>query len=46
MLCGPFKVDYSYINGREIIGKGEFRAFDVEAALAEHRAIMDRIYDQ
>ena len=46
VLCGPFKVDYSYINGREIIGKGEFRAFDVEAALAEHSATMDRIYDQ
>jgi cytosine/adenosine deaminase-related metal-dependent hydrolase len=46
VLCGPFKVDYSYINGREIIGKGEFRAFDVDAALAEHSATMDRIYDQ
>jgi cytosine/adenosine deaminase-related metal-dependent hydrolase len=46
VLCGPFKVDYSYINGREIIGKGVFRAFDVEAALAEHSATMDRIYDQ
>jgi 8-oxoguanine deaminase len=46
VLCGPFKVDYSYINGREIIGKGEFRTFDVEAALAEHSATMDRIYDQ
>jgi hypothetical protein len=39
-------VDYSYIDGRQIIGKGEFRAFDVEAALAEHSATMDRIYDQ
>jgi cytosine/adenosine deaminase-related metal-dependent hydrolase len=46
VLCGPFKVDYSYIDGRQIIGKGEFRAFDVEAALAEHSATMDRIYDQ
>jgi cytosine/adenosine deaminase-related metal-dependent hydrolase len=46
VLCGPFKVDYSYINGREIVAKGEFRAFDVEAALAEHSATMDRIYDQ
>jgi cytosine/adenosine deaminase-related metal-dependent hydrolase len=46
VLCGPFKVDYSYINGREIIGKGLFRAFDVEAALAEHAATMDRVYEQ
>jgi cytosine/adenosine deaminase-related metal-dependent hydrolase len=44
VLCGPFRVDYSFINGVEIIGKGEFRAFDVEAALAEHRAVMRRIY--
>lgn len=46
VLCGPFKVDYSYIDGREIIGKGEFRGFDVEAALAEHAVTMDRIYEQ
>jgi cytosine/adenosine deaminase-related metal-dependent hydrolase len=44
VLCGPFRVDYSYINGKEIIAKGAFRAFDVEAALAGHRAVMDRIY--
>jgi cytosine/adenosine deaminase-related metal-dependent hydrolase len=46
LLCGPFQVDYSYINGRQIIGRGEFRSFDVEGALAEHRRVMDRIYDQ
>jgi cytosine/adenosine deaminase-related metal-dependent hydrolase len=44
IMCGPFKVDYSFINGREIIGRGEFIDFDVERALASHSAIMDRIY--
>jgi cytosine/adenosine deaminase-related metal-dependent hydrolase len=46
VLCGPFRVDYSYINGREIIGGGAFRSFDVETALADHRRVMNRIYDQ
>ena len=44
IMCGPFKVDYSFINGREIIGRGSFVDFDVESALASHSAIMDRIY--
>jgi cytosine/adenosine deaminase-related metal-dependent hydrolase len=44
IMCGPFKVDYSFINGREIIGQGRFIDFDVESALASHAAIMDRIY--
>jgi hypothetical protein len=46
IMCGPFKVDYSFINGREIIGRGNFIDFDVEGALAGHSAIMDRIYRQ
>jgi cytosine/adenosine deaminase-related metal-dependent hydrolase len=44
LLCGPFKVDYSFINGREIIRKGEFCHFDVEAAMADHAAVIQRIY--
>jgi cytosine/adenosine deaminase-related metal-dependent hydrolase len=44
IMCGPFKVDYSFINGREIITRGEFVDFDVDGALASHSAIMDRIY--
>lgn len=44
VMCGPFKVDYSFINGREIIGKGEFRDVDVEALLARHAAVMERVY--
>ena len=44
LLCGPFHVDYSYINGRQIIGEGDFRSFDLDAALAAHRKAMQRIY--
>lgn len=46
VMCGPFRVDYSFINGREVIGKGEFRQFDVEAAMAGHAAVMERIYQK
>jgi cytosine/adenosine deaminase-related metal-dependent hydrolase len=44
VMCGPFKVDYSFINGREIIGKGEFPDIDVEALLARHASVMERVY--
>jgi cytosine/adenosine deaminase-related metal-dependent hydrolase len=44
LMCGPFRVDYSFINGKEIIRKGEFTAFDVEAAMADHAGVMKRIY--
>jgi cytosine/adenosine deaminase-related metal-dependent hydrolase len=44
IMCGPFKVDFSFINGREIISRGEFTRFDVERALADHRRVMERIY--
>jgi cytosine/adenosine deaminase-related metal-dependent hydrolase len=46
IMCGPFKVDHSFINGREIISRGEFTALDVEEVLASHRTIMSRIYQQ
>jgi hypothetical protein len=46
IMCGPFKVDYSFINGREIISRGEFTSLDVEEALASHRTVMARIYQQ
>jgi cytosine/adenosine deaminase-related metal-dependent hydrolase len=46
VMCGPFKVDYSYINGREIIAEGQFRNLDVDGLLASHQTVMDRIYDQ
>ena len=42
--AGPFKVDYSFINGGEIIASGEFVRHDVGAYLARHRAVMERIY--
>ena len=46
VMCGPFKVDYSFINGREIIAGGQFRHLDVDGLLASHQTVMDRIYDQ
>ncbi|MBP1860121.1 8-oxoguanine deaminase [Rhizobium herbae] len=46
VMCGPFKVDYSFINGREIVRKGEFTGFDVEAAMSAHEGVMNRIYRQ
>ncbi len=46
LLCGPFRVDYSYINGVQIIGEGQFRNFNVQAALAAHAGVMKRIYDE
>jgi cytosine/adenosine deaminase-related metal-dependent hydrolase len=46
IMCGPFKVDYSFINGREMIRQGEFTRLDVDELLASHRRIMTRIYRQ
>jgi cytosine/adenosine deaminase-related metal-dependent hydrolase len=46
IMCGPFKVDYSFINGREIISRGEFTSVDVGDVLARHRQVMERIYKQ
>jgi cytosine/adenosine deaminase-related metal-dependent hydrolase len=46
IMCGPFRVDYSFINGREIISRGEFPSLDVDEVLASHRQIMARIYRQ
>ncbi|PKU25463.1 8-oxoguanine deaminase [Telmatospirillum siberiense] len=44
VMCGPFRVDYSFINGREIIARGAFRDFDLDGALAAHRKVMKRLY--
>jgi cytosine/adenosine deaminase-related metal-dependent hydrolase len=46
VMCGPFKVDYSFINGRKIIAHGSFENLDVDGLLASHQTVMDRIYDQ
>jgi 8-oxoguanine deaminase len=46
ITCGPFKVDYSFINGRKIISRGAFTDLDVEELLAGHRRVMARIYKQ
>jgi cytosine/adenosine deaminase-related metal-dependent hydrolase len=45
ILCGPFRVDHSFINGRQVIADGAFTAFDVDAALADHRDTMRRLSD-
>jgi cytosine/adenosine deaminase-related metal-dependent hydrolase len=44
IMCGPFRVDYSFINGRQIIERGDFSDLDIGALLAQHRAVMDRLY--
>lgn len=46
VMCGPFKVDYSYINGRAVIAKGEFVSVDIDSLLHSHQTVMDRIYCQ
>jgi cytosine/adenosine deaminase-related metal-dependent hydrolase len=46
IMCGPFRVDYSFINGREIINRGAFTSVDVDEVLTSHRQVMDRIYKQ
>jgi cytosine/adenosine deaminase-related metal-dependent hydrolase len=46
IMCGPFRVDYSFINGREVIGRGQFTNLDVDELLARHRQVMGRIYRQ
>jgi cytosine/adenosine deaminase-related metal-dependent hydrolase len=43
VLCGPFRVDHSIINGEPVIAKGAFVSFDVERALADHRDTMMRL---
>jgi cytosine/adenosine deaminase-related metal-dependent hydrolase len=44
VMCGPLRVDTSFINGREIIRDGRFTGLDVESLLARHRGVMDRLY--
>jgi cytosine/adenosine deaminase-related metal-dependent hydrolase len=46
VMCGPFRVDYSFINGCEVISRGEFVELDVDDILARHQQVMDRIYRQ
>lgn len=46
VMCGPFKVDHSFINGRSIIENGEFVSADIDSLLEKHEAVMERIYQQ
>ena len=43
VLCSPFKVDLSVVNGVTLMDKGAFTRLDIGAALAEHRATMRRL---
>ncbi len=45
IMCGPFRVDHSFIDGRPVIRNGAFVAVDVDALLDEHARTMRRIYD-
>jgi len=44
VMCGPFNVDYSFINGIPVVEKGAFTRLDIDLALRDHAATMDRIY--
>jgi cytosine/adenosine deaminase-related metal-dependent hydrolase len=44
IMCGPFRVDYSFINGREIVAKGVLQTADPGELLARHDAAMNRVY--
>ncbi|MDB5405172.1 MAG: amidohydrolase [Rhodospirillales bacterium] len=44
IMCGPFRVDYSYINGREIVAKGALQSADLGELLARHDEAMHRVY--
>ncbi|MBT9385170.1 8-oxoguanine deaminase [Pseudooceanicola sp. CBS1P-1] len=44
VLCGPFQVDYAFINGVPVVEQKAFTRFDTEAALADHALTLKRIY--
>lgn len=44
VMCGPFKVSHSWIDGVPIIENGAFVGLDIEALLADHAATMTRIW--
>lgn len=45
VLCGPFKVNHSFINGVQVVDGGAFTRLDIGRALADHRATVRRIYE-
>ena len=46
IMCGPFKVDHSFINGTQVIAGGAFTGQDIDALLAGHADAMERVYQQ
>jgi cytosine/adenosine deaminase-related metal-dependent hydrolase len=45
IMCGPFRVDHSFINGRHVVERGALRVCDLDDLLARHAAVMARIYE-
>lgn len=45
VMCGPFKVNHSFINGVQVVDGGGFTRLDIGQALADHRATVRRIYE-
>ena len=44
IMCGPFRVDHSFINGRAVIRQGAFVDVDLDALLHAHAATMKRLF--
>jgi len=45
VLCGPFRVAQSFVNGVQLVDRGAFTRCDIGRALAQHRATMRRIHE-
>jgi cytosine/adenosine deaminase-related metal-dependent hydrolase len=46
VMCGPFRVDHSFVHGRQLIAHGEFTQVDVAELLGRHRDTVHRLYGQ
>lgn len=44
VMCGPFRVDHSFIDGRQMSECGAMVGLDMDALLAEHAEAMARVY--
>jgi cytosine/adenosine deaminase-related metal-dependent hydrolase len=45
IMCGPFRVDHSFINGRHVVDRGVLQVCDLDDLLVHHAAVMTRIYE-
>jgi cytosine/adenosine deaminase-related metal-dependent hydrolase len=46
IMCGLFRVDHSFINGRHIVDRGIFTGQDIDALLDARAGVMSRLYPQ